>query len=75
MQLESEKLAGVFIDYETLTGVLIREHEGNVREIETSSVISVEYPGALGTRLRWEQQLEQLHRNQESMSQSGVRDS
>jgi hypothetical protein len=49
MQLESEKPVGVFVDYETLTGVLIREHEGNVREIETRSVISVGCPDALGT--------------------------
>jgi hypothetical protein len=59
VQLESEKLAGVFADYEALTRVLIQEHEDNVRKIETSSVISVEYPGALGTLSRSERQVEQ----------------
>lgn len=43
VQFGSQTLTGVFEDYETLTTVRIREDGGQVRKIETSSVIVAEY--------------------------------
>jgi hypothetical protein len=57
-RLEGERLAGVFEDYETLTWVHVQEPGGNTRMIETSSVISVEYPVASGTPVQSERQIQ-----------------
>jgi BirA family biotin operon repressor/biotin-[acetyl-CoA-carboxylase] ligase len=44
VQLETGKLEGVLEDYQTLTRVRILEHGTSHRLVETSSVISVDYP-------------------------------